>query len=139
MDGLSTELWIYTWSTVVLMFIGFYVSAKVYEKYFKVHSTIVDVALYQMNFISNQIVESPYEKFKAWRLQTMSAWFFNIIMMTATFTLIIALLSVKRTPVLFKTLDDFAAIRSHTICLLPGMVPQKFFYDEVSMLYSLFY
>ena len=139
MDGLSTELWIYTWSAVVLMFIGFHVSAKVYEKYFKVHSSIVDVAFYQLNFITNQIVESPYERFKAWRLQTMSAWFFNIIMMTASFTLIIALLSVKRTPVLFKTLDDFAAIRSHTICLTPGMVPQKFFFDEVSRLYSLFY
>ncbi|CAO1385894.1 unnamed protein product [Diamesa serratosioi] len=78
MDGLSTELWIYTWSAVFLMFIGFYISAKVYEKYFKVHSTIVDVAFYQMNFISNQVVKSPYEKFKAWRVQTICGWFINI-------------------------------------------------------------
>ena len=132
MDGLSTELWIYTWSTVVLMFIGFYISAKVYEKYYKVHSTIVDVAFYQMNFISNQIVESPYERFKAWRLQKMCAWFFNIIMMTATFTLVIALLSIKTTSVPFKTLDDFARIRSHTICLSPGMALQEYFLNEVS-------
>ena len=132
MDGLSTELWIYTWSAVVLMFIGFYVSAKVYEKYFKVYSTIVDVAFYQMNFITNQIVKSPYERFKAWRLQKMCGWFLNIIMMTAVFTLIVALLSVKRTPIIFENLDDFVRIRSHTICLQPGIIPQKYFHDEVS-------
>ena len=137
MDGLNTELWIYTWSAVLLMFIGFYISAKVYEKYFKVHSTIVDVAFYQMNFISNQIVESPYQRFLAWKVQTMFAWFFKIIMMTATFTLIISLLSVKRTPVLFENLDDFARIRSHTICLTPGMVPQKFFLNKVSKFLNL--
>ena len=132
MDGLNTELWIYTWSAVLLMFIGFYISAKVYEKYFKVHSTIVDVAFYQMNFISNQIVESPYQRFLAWKVQSMFAWFFNIVMMTAVFTLIVALLSVKRTSIPFKTLDDFTAIRSHTICLQPGIIPQKYFLDEVS-------
>ena len=138
MDGLSTELWIYTWSTVVLMFIGFYISAKVYEKYFKVHSTIVDVAFYQLNFITNQIVESPYERFKAWRLQTMSAWFFNIIMMTATFTLIIALLSVKTTNEPFHSLEDFAKIRSHTVCLATDMITQNFFQDKVIHILTVF-
>ena len=133
MDGLSTELWIYTWSTVFVMFIGFYISAKVYEKYFKVNSTIVDVAFYQMNFISNQIVESPYQRFKSWRVQTMCGWFFNIIMMTATFALIIVLLSVKTTREPFKSLDDFVVTRSHTICLAYNIVPQRYFVDEVSI------
>lgn len=138
MDGLNTELWIYTWSAVLLMFIGFYISAKVYEKYFKVHSTIVDVAFYQMNFISNQIVESPYQRFLAWKVQSMFAWFFNIVMMTAVFAFIIALLSTKTTTEPFHSLEDFARIRSHAICLPPDIISQKYFHDEViciSLLY----
>ena len=132
MEGLSTEVWICTWCVFFLMFIGFYISAKVYEKYFQIKSTIVDVAFYQMNFISNQPVRSPYQRFKAWRVQAMCGWFFNIVMMTAAFTFIVALLSIKRTPTLFENLDDFAKKRSHTICLPQGPMAYKYFYDSVS-------
>ena len=138
MDGLSTELWIYTWSAVFFMFFGFYISAKVYEKYFKVHSTVVDVAFYQMNFITNQIVKSPYDKFKAWRVQAMCGWFLNIIMMTAVFTFIIALLSVKTTVEPFHSLEDFARIKTHTICMPPDMIIQKYFHDKVRHIFDLY-
>lgn len=117
LDGLSSQLWMCTWSMVLLAFIGFYALAKTYQKYFKVQSSIVDVAFYQLNFISNQYVESAYQRFLAWKVLTMSGWFFNIVMMTASFTFIVSLLSIKKAPVLFENLDDFARIRSHVICL----------------------
>ncbi|CAO1417813.1 unnamed protein product [Diamesa hyperborea] len=68
--------------------------------------------------------------FKAWKVQTMCGWFFNIVMMTATFTFIVALLSIKKTPILFENLDDLARLRTHTICLPRGPLAHKYFYDS---------
>ena len=119
-DGLSTELWIFIWSYFLLFFLGLLISVKVYRRFLGVpQMTVSDVAMFEMNFVTNQSHELPtkeHEKFLSWKIQMICQSVFNIIIACAFSAFILTLLSIQTSNVSFKSLEDFSNRRTHMIC-----------------------
>ena len=123
LEGLSFELWIYCVATYVGIFIGFIVLSKVYCYYLKNDYSLSEVMLYQGNFICNQSVNIFWDKLLAWRVLVISGFIFNCIFMIAFSAKFIALMSILHFDQPFNSLEDFATLRTHTLCMDPVLSP----------------
>ena len=136
-DGMSHDLWMFSFITLFLIFVGFLISTKLYCQYLKRTWIISDVFIYQANFWCNQTVTNYLDKFLSWRIQLINGFMFNIIIMTAFSAKFVGLMSIRHFEQPFNTLEDFATLRTHTLCIPPNLTPIKYFYakDYVSITY----
>ena len=126
-DGMSRDLWVFTFITLFLIFVGFLISTKIYCHYLKRTWIVSDVFIYQANFWCNQTVRHYLEKFISWRIQLITAFMFNIIIMTAFSARFVGLMSVRHFEQPFNVLEDFATLRTHALCVNPNLTPMKYF------------
>ena len=129
-DGMSHDLWMFSFITLFLIFVGFLISTKVYCHYLKRTWVVSDVFIYQANFWCNQTVTNYLDKFLSWRIQLITGFMFNIIIMTAFSAKFVGLMSVRHFEQPFNTLEDFATLRTHTLCIPPNLTPIKYFYEK---------
>ena len=133
LEGLTFELWMYCVVTFIGLFLGFMVLARAYKHYLKLKNSTSKVALYQANFICNQAVSDYLDKFLSWRVLVITGFMFNCIFMVAFTAKFITNMSIKHFDQPFNELEDFARLRSHTLCLNPTLDPIKYFRkDKVS-------
>ena len=134
-DGMSHDLWMYSFITLFLIFVGFLITSKVYCHYLKRSWIVSDVFIYQGNFWCNQTVTNYLDTFLSWRIQLINASMFNIIIMTAFSAKFVGLMSIRHFEQPFNTLEDFASLRTHTLCVSPNLTPMKYFIpkDPVSI------
>ena len=132
-EGMSHDLWMFSFITLFLIFVGFLISSKLYCHYLKRTWFISDVLIYQANFWCNQTVTDYLDKFLSWRIQLINGFMFNIIIMTAFSAKFVGLMSIRHFEQPFNTLDDFATIRTHTLCLAPRLTPIKYFTSKDAM------
>ena len=146
-EGMSHDLWMFSFITLFLIFIGFLISSKIYCHYLKRTWLISDVFMYQANFWCNQTVTDFLEKFPSWKIQLINGFMFNIIIMTAFTAKFVGLMSIRHFEQPFNSLEDFATLRTHTLCLNPRLTPMQYFLkkdpvstyiDIISMTFNLF-
>ena len=126
-EGMSHDLWMFSFITLFLIFVGFLISTKVYCHYLKRTWIISDVFMYQANFWCNQTVTNYLDKFLSWRIQLINGFMFNIIIMTAFSAKFVGLMSIRHFEQPFNTLEDFATLRTHTLCVPPRSRPMTYF------------
>ena len=126
-DGMSHDLWMFSFITLFLIFVGFLISTKVYCHYLKRIWVVSDVFIYQANFWCNQTVTNYLDKFLSWRIQLINGFVFNIIIMTAFSAKFVGLMSIRHFEQPFNTLEDFATLRTHTLCVPPTSRPMTYF------------
>ncbi|CAO1360900.1 unnamed protein product [Diamesa serratosioi] len=129
-DGMSHDLWMFSFITLFLIFLGFLITSKLYCHYLKRTWFISDVFLYQANFWCNQTVEDYLEKFLSWRIQLINGFIFNLIIMTAFTAKFVGLMSIRHFEQPFSTLEDFATLKSHSLCMVENLSPIKYFLES---------
>ena len=135
-DGMSHDLWMFSFITLFLIFVGFLISSRLYCHYLKRSWFISDVFIYQANFWCNQTVTDYLDKFLSWRIQLINGYIFNIIIMTAFTAKFVGLMSIRHFEQPFNSLEDFTTLRTHSLCIQSRLTPMKHFLnkDAVSML-----
>ena len=131
LEGLTFELWMYCVATFIGLFLGFMVLARTYNYYLKLKNSAVKVALYQANFICNQTVSDYLDKFLSWRILVITGFMFNCIFMVAFTAKFITNMSTRHFEQPFNNLDDFARLRTHTICVFPNLDPIYYFKKDL--------
>ena len=129
-DGMSYDLWMFSFITLFLIFVGFLISSRLYCHYLKRTWFISDVIIYQANFWCNQTVTDYLDKFLSWRIQLINGYIFNIIIMTAFTAKFVGLMSIRHFEQPFNTLEDFATLRSHSLCMQIRLTPMKYFLQK---------
>ena len=114
-NGMSNDLWMFSFITFFLIFVGFLISSRLYCYYLKRTWFISDVFIFQANFWCNQTVTDYLDKFLSWRIQLINRYMFNIIIMTAFTAKFVALMSIRYFEQPFTTLEDFTTVRSHSL------------------------
>ena len=133
LEGLTLELWMYCVVTFIGLFLGFMVLARAYNHYLKLKNSTSKVALYQSNFICNQAVSDYLDKFLSWRILVITGFIFNCIFMVAFTAKFITNMSIRHFDQPFNELEDFARLRTHSLCMNPSLDPIKHFQkDEVN-------
>lgn len=131
LSTLSTEMWIASIIAYFGVFLGFFLTVFLYRKYRKItasqDSSLGDVFMYMWTFIAAQGVELRWSKHAFWKVQVVNFAFLHIIVATGFSTFMTTLLSTKYYEMPFHELEDFARIRSHTICVLPLSATRKYF------------
>ena len=125
-DGMSHDLWMFSFITLFLIFVGFLISTKLYCHYLKRTWFISDVFMYQANFWCNQTVTNYLDKFLSWRIQLINGFMFNIIIMTAFSAKFVGLMSIRHFEQPFNVLEDFATLRTHTLCVPASLTPLRY-------------
>ena len=135
-EGMSHDLWMFSFITLFLIFVGFLISSRLYCHYLKRTWFISDVIIYQANFWCNQTVTDYLDKFLSWRIQLINGFMFNIIIMTAFTAKFVQLMSIRHFEQPFNTLEDFATLRSHSLCMVENLSPLNYFLqkDTVSII-----
>ena len=126
-EGMSHDLWMFSFITLFLIFVGFLISTKLYCHYLKRSWLISDVFIYQANFWCNQTVFSYLDNFLSWRIQLINATMFNIILMTAFSAKFVGLMSIRHFEQPFNSLEDFTTLKTHSLCISPLLIPMKYF------------
>lgn len=126
-DGMSHDLWMFSFLTLFLIFAGFLISSKLYCYYLKRTWYISDVFMYQANFWCNQIVKDNLENFPSWKIQLINGFMFNIIIMTAFTAKFVGLMSIRHFEQQFNSLEDFAKLKTHTLLLNDRLIAMKYF------------
>ena len=121
-DGMSHDLWMFSFITLFLIFVGFLTSTKVHCQFLKRSWVISDVFMYQANFWCNQPVTNYLDKFLSWRIQLITGFVFNIIIMTAFSAKFVGLMSIRHFEQPFSTMEDFAVMKTHSLCVSPSTV-----------------
>lgn len=126
-DGLSSELWIYSLMACIAIFIGFLITSKVHCYFLKRAFLITDIFMYQANFWYNQTVSYFLETVLSWKIQLLNATVLNIIIMTAFSAKFVSLMSIRHFEQPFNNLEDFAQLRTHHLCVPFEMKPMQYF------------
>ena len=126
-EGMSHDLWMFSFITLFLIFVGFMISSRFYCHYLKRTWFISDVFIYQANFWFNQTVTDYLDKFLSWRIQVINGYMFNIIIMTAFTAKFVGLMSIRHFEQPFNSLEDFATLRTHSLCMVGNLSPMKYF------------
>lgn len=129
-NGMSHDLWMFSLTTLFLIFIGFMISSKFYCHYLKRTWFISDIFMYQANFWCNQIVKNNMDKFLSWRIQLINGFLFNIVIMTAFSAKFVGLMSIRHFEQPFNFLEDFASLKSHTVCIPRNFIPMRHFFTK---------
>lgn len=127
-DGLSIELWKFILLGFLLILLAFLISAFFFHRYLKHRTSLGFLFIYQANFWCTQNgARTNLDRYLSWKIQKLIGVFFNCIVMTAFAAKFIGLMSVRHHTQPFQSLEDFARIRSHTLCIEENLFPLDFF------------